>query len=126
MFWSSFRGVFQCVALKAGHQHRLRNMCKVNVVVLIHKKKCPSYKTKTITYYHVRSVKPSRQTLLLCPSVLLAALRVGAAPQHLLGVARQVVGCLVVAHDVHQFQVVPSEEQPVEVVQVDVGALVIL
>lgn len=71
-------------------------------------------------------MKYSRQTLLLCPSLLLSALRVGAAPQHLLIVAQQVVGCLVVAHDVHQFEVVSSEEQPVEVVQVDVTALVIL
>ena len=36
------------------------------------------------------------------------------------------MGSFLVAHDVHQLQVFPGEQQAVEVVQVDVGALVIL
>lgn len=36
------------------------------------------------------------------------------------------MGSFLVAHDVHQLQVLPGEQQAVEVVQVDVGAPVIL
>lgn len=46
--------------------------------------------------------------------------------QNLLGVTQQVVSSFVVAHDVHQLEVLPGEEQAVEVVQVDVGTFVIV
>ncbi|TNN45843.1 hypothetical protein EYF80_043968 [Liparis tanakae] len=42
------------------------------------------------------------------------------------GVAQQVVRSLLVAHDVHQLQVLRGEQQAVEVEQVDVAALVAL
>lgn len=52
--------------------------------------------------------------------------RVTGYSKNLLGVARQVVSSFLVAHDVDELQVVPGEQQAVEVVQVEFGALVVL
>lgn len=46
--------------------------------------------------------------------------------ENLLGIAQQVVGSFLVAHDVNQLQVLPCEQQAVEVGQVDISRLVIL
>lgn len=46
--------------------------------------------------------------------------------KNLAGVTQQVVSFFLVAHNVNQFEVFPGEEQAVEVVQVDICALVVL
>lgn len=41
-------------------------------------------------------------------------------------IAQQIVGPFLMAHNVHQLEVFPRKEQTVEIVQVDVTALVVL
>lgn len=71
-------------------------------------------------------MKYSQQTPLLPYDLLLSFLRVTGSSKNLLGVTLQVVSSFLVAHDVNQLQVFPGEQHAVEVVQVDVNALVIL
>lgn len=71
-------------------------------------------------------VKISHQAPLLPFKLLFCVVSVNGMFKNLLGVTQQVVSTFVMAHDVNQLQVLPGEQQAVEVVQVDIFALVIL